>query len=173
MKKTVILLLVAGLAMLLLQSCSMQKYCQENYPCKIDEKDSTSTTIVVVPVHDTMWLPKEEVAFDTIIPPLIFKDSTKSFTKTKTFNRVTGSVTIKGNKLSFKCTADSLQHVIDTQQKTITTLELRRQIMQTLTPKPVYLEHWYVLPLIWYFIITILMAIIYLVRVIIKIYTRS
>lgn len=145
MKQTASKLLVMLTTFVSLTSCNVEKYCQERFPAKTS--DSTTTVIEYVPVHDTLYLGYNELLFDTVteIPPnvLIHHEEKKG--------RLNASFDIKKGRITFKCSEDSLAHIIDGLRKEITIT----QKSSSVETEKEFVEHWYLTPLIWWFFITI------------------
>lgn len=109
--------------------CTTQKRCYEKFPPITF--DSVIVKDSVYAVHDTIYTPYQELSFDTLIPC----DPKIVYVKEVKKGGLTGSVSIKGGKMSFECKSDSLQAVISRLERKITTNRLVREIPKTIEVK--------------------------------------
>lgn len=118
---------------LLLFGCVTQQRCLEKFPPQVTTIEHTHDSIVTV--IDTVLVPFQELSFDTTspCPPQVV------FNRTVTRSGLTTSVSIKDGKLSVKCTADSLQAIVNAQKEYIT-----KTIRETLKPIEITVkDRWY------------------------------
>lgn len=106
-----ILLILA--TFLVLVGCMSQKKCLERYPPSVEVTDS-------IYIKDTMWIEKDTIVFEkdsvVIIDSVWCKGDTvylKSNSVSSSGNRTTASASVSNNKLTVKCSSDSLSKVID------------------------------------------------------------
>lgn len=117
----------------LLFGCVTQQKCLEKFPPQVTTIEHTHDSIVTV--IDTVLVPFQELVFDTAspCPPQV------DYNRTVTRSGLTTSVTIKDGKLSVKCTADSLQAIVNAQREYIT-----KTIRETLKPADISVRGtWY------------------------------
>lgn len=98
----------------LLFGCVTQERCLEKFPPQVTTIEHTHDSIVTV--RDTVLVPFQELVFDTVspCPPQVV------YNRTVTLSGLTTSVSIKDGKLSVKCTADSLQAIVNAQREYMT-----------------------------------------------------
>lgn len=114
--------LIAIIFLLLTSGCSMEKYCQKNYPGQVT--DSITTVIKYEKVYDTIYVPKESISVDTLLPipqMVIYHHYEKK-------SGLTTQVDIVKGKLSFKCSEDSLRYIIEQQKEIIRTIEHKNTV---------------------------------------------
>lgn len=145
----------------LLSSCSMEKYCNSHYPPQIS--DSVVTVISYECEYDTIRVPYQEISFDTSFLPedILFHHEEKQ-------GSLTAYIDINKGKLTFKCAEDSLQFIIESQNKIINTSDHR---VKMFTVKE-FEQHWYYTPLIWWFFFTLICIIIWIVWKYLKLYAK-
>lgn len=102
-----------------LASCSLKEICDKNFPPIPWE--TTKTDTVDRFVHDTLYVPYQDVSFDTTspCPPSV------NYRKEITSGRLTGIVDISEGRLRFTCKEDSLKMVIKKKERHIRTLQSR------------------------------------------------
>lgn len=99
-----------------LTSCITRQKCEERFP-----SESTTTEIKDSLIRDTIYVPYEELSFDTASPcpeNVVYRKEVKR-------GRLTGVVEINEGKLRFACKEDSLQIIIEKNERQIKTLEKR------------------------------------------------
>lgn len=142
-------------AVVLIQTgCVTQSKCEKKYPTK----DSTSVVFKdkIVRIHDTAWLQPVEMSFDTssigLPENIVFKHTEKN-------GHLTSTVSINKGKLSFKCKADSLQHVIDSLVTVTDTFLFKSE-----KSNPVIIKEnkWWVKPLVYGFFILLFLVLLLL-----------
>lgn len=155
LSKTVVIIFLISFVLSMFLSvfsgCITQKKCSERFPIASFEKDSTTTTIKTRTV--AVNIPGEKIEIhDTIPCPYEYKKEVKK-------NNLTARVIISKGILKVDCISDSLQKLLEVKDSIIN--RFRSEVKE---PKEVtkFKEHWYTTPLIWYFIITLLIAIIIL-----------
>lgn len=142
MEQKALIILIAATG--LFSSCSLKRYCQERYPPI--QSDSVVTVISYECDYDTVRVPYAEIAFDTAFLP-----TSIVFHKEQKKGSLSSYIDIQKGKLTFKCAEDSLKQVIEYQSRLIKTVDKR--VNTVIIEK--YKEHWYLTPLIWWFIISL------------------
>lgn len=122
-------LLNSIILLFILSGCSPEKRIARIYAHHPElmprNSDSIITQIAFECEYDTILVPYQELSFDTsgIIPASVeFHEHNKS-------GRLSGSIDIKGGKLTFKCAEDSLRQIIEKQNKIITTKDTRKTVV--------------------------------------------
>lgn len=98
--------------LLIVVSCTTQKKCLERYPPSVSVTDS-------IFIKDTMWIEKDTVVFvkdSVVIVDSIWCKGDTVFLKpvnSSSGNRTNVSASVTNNKLTVKCSSDSLSKVID------------------------------------------------------------
>ena len=113
-----VFLMCIGIAVFLC-TCVTEKKCSEKYPAK--EFTVLDTVVSYQTVHDTIFIPKISVSFDTLlqIPQnIIVHHSEKK-------NGLTGRIDISKGIVSIKCTEDSLRSVIEHKDRIISTFQTK------------------------------------------------
>ncbi len=124
--------LIVLIASVLFTSCATQQKCAMKFPC--DVKDSVSYVEKLVLVHDTVFVPYEEVSIEFDLG-----DTTINTVKKATKGKLTGTVNIQKGKAKFTCLQDSLQKVIDRMEVEKSTNKTKSSIQI----KTEYVNHWY------------------------------
>ncbi len=108
---------------LFLSSCLTEKRCNEKYPPQIS--DSVKTWITSECMYDTVYVPYQELIFDTagVIPPSIV------FHHTQNKGGLHQTIDIKAGHISVLCKEDSLKKIIEIQNKTIHEKDSRKEVM--------------------------------------------
>lgn len=105
-----ILLILA--TFLVLVGCISQKKCLQRYPPSVSVTDS-------IFIKDTMWVEKDTIVFEkdsVVIVDSIWCKGDTVYLKSNNVssgNRTTASASVTNNKLTVKCSSDSLSRVID------------------------------------------------------------
>jgi len=133
-------------------SCVTQKKCEQKFPSK--ETDSVETVISFV--HDTLYKDHPEQLFSFDGPTEIIGNILSDYHHEETKGRQTAILDIHNGKITVSCKEDAYKDTIITLRKQITTTEKKTTIAP---PVITYINHWYHKPLIWYFGITLLLAI--------------
>lgn len=136
-----------------LNGCITQQKCNDRYPAQIIIKDSTS--IKIVEKTYTVTIPSESVFIHDSIPCPYFE-----YKKEVKHNNVTAKVVISKGKLTVECKSDSLEKLLHTKDSIITNFHSEVKIPKEV---PAFKEHWYLKPLLWWFIISLLFIIVYLI----------
>ncbi len=112
---------ITGLLLLIvfLSGCITREKCNNKFPPTLS--DSIRTWITSRCEYDTVFVPYQELVFDTtgVIPDnIIFHKEIKE-------NHLTGTIDIKGGQLKFKCAEDSLRAVIEYMAKDFNMYQMR------------------------------------------------
>ena len=123
--------------------CISRQKCADRYPPVLSQKDST---IIIIKTH-TINVPiqgEKIILKDTLPCPDYFKEVKSGGIK--------ASVTINKGRLKVECKTDSLNKVISYKDSLIQNISVKTLVHTEYK----YKEYWYLKPLIWYFIISLL-----------------
>ena len=135
---------------LLLTGCISRQKCADRYPPLVSQKDST---IIIVQTH-TINVPIQGetiILTDTLPCPDYFKEVKSGVIK--------ASVSIKKGLLKVECKTDSLNKVISYKDSLIQNISVKTLVHTEYK----YKNYWYLRPLIWYFIISLIVICLLLV----------
>jgi len=136
--RTLTLLLVA----FSLASCRSAKITTQE---TITVRDTTTTVVTVTPRDTLIKIPGDAVKFRVLLADL----TEKKLSKKSPSGRTEASVFVMDEELFVDCKTDSLEQVIQLQEKTITTLRNRLEQKDTVVEVPVKFVPWYIKTLAW------------------------
>lgn len=136
-------ILLFSLFLLLFAGCISRQKCADRYPPVLSQKDST---IIIIKTH-TINVPiqGEIVTLTDALPcPDYFKEVKNG--------NIKASISIKKGLLKVECKTDSLNKVISYKDSLIQNISIKTLVHTEYK----YNDYWYLKPLIWYFIISLL-----------------
>lgn len=149
----------------LLTGCVTQEKCAERFPPQVITKDTTITVIRDTVIRDTVYIGGELLIWHDSIPCPELK-----YSKSVTSKGLTSTVTIAKGKLTAECKSDSLENVIEINNRIIETY--REKANTEIKEKIVYREYWHDPFCHYWTLFSICSIIIYAaIRIIAKIYT--
>lgn len=133
-----------------LTSCITQEKCNQRYPTK----DSTYVKDSIICLRDTIYLEPESFA----IHDTVSKDC-PDYHHTATNGHTTATIDIKAGHLTVTCHEDSLMRIIEGQTHTLNTY--RSKSAQTIREVVIKIP-WYATFCIWWFVLTIICLLLFI-----------
>ncbi len=162
-----IAIVIFFMALLLLNSCNMPKYCGEHFPPTIERHDSIAYIEVEKLRDTTIYIPGESyIIFDSI--PCDENNLAQLHPKKIKTNRGQLSIEVKDGKLTAKCNYDSLQAVISAKDRTISKLQESSEV----AVKTVYVKTKFDKFCNWFFWIVLALIVGFIAAKLLSAYTK-